>query len=28
VLDFKNPTGIYIRQLFFQYEKDEYPAHK
>lgn len=27
VLDFKNPTGIYIRQLFYQYEKNEYPAH-
>lgn len=27
VLDFKNPTGIYIRQFFHQYTKDEYPAH-
>lgn len=27
VLDFKNPTGIYIRQLFYQYNKDEFPAH-
>jgi hypothetical protein len=26
VLDFKNPTGIYIRQLFYQYQKDEFPA--
>jgi hypothetical protein len=28
VLDFKNPTGIYIRQFFYKYQKDEYPAHK
>ena len=27
VLDFKNPTGIYIRQFFHKYTKDEYPAH-
>jgi hypothetical protein len=26
VLDFKNPTGIYIRQLFYQYQKNEFPA--
>jgi hypothetical protein len=26
VLDFKNPTGIYIRQLFYQYQKDGFPA--
>jgi hypothetical protein len=28
VLDFKNPTGIYIRQFFYKYTKDEYPAIK
>jgi len=28
VLDFKNPTGIYIRQFFYTYTKDEYPAIK
>lgn len=28
VLDFKNPTGIYIRQFFYQYTQDKYPAHK
>jgi hypothetical protein len=27
VLDFKNPTGIYIRQFFHKYTRDEYPAH-
>jgi hypothetical protein len=25
VLDFKNPTGIYIRQYFYTYTKSEYP---
>jgi len=25
VLDFKNPTGIYIRQFFHKYTKSEYP---
>jgi hypothetical protein len=28
VLDFKNPTGIYIRQFFYKYTKDEFPAIK
>ena len=27
VLDFKNPTGIYIRQFFYKYTKDELPSH-
>jgi hypothetical protein len=27
VLDFKNPTGIYIRQFFHKYTRDEYPAN-
>lgn len=27
LLDFKNPKGIYIRQLFYKYTRDEYPAH-
>ena len=27
VLDFKNPTGIYIRQFFHKYTKDEYPSN-
>ena len=27
VLDFKNPTGIYIRQYFYTYTKSEYPKH-
>ena len=27
VLDFKNPSGIYIRQYFWKYTQDEYPAH-
>lgn len=28
VLDFKNPTGIYIRQYFYGYTKpNEFPAH-
>ena len=28
VLDFKNPTGVYIRQYFYKYTKDEYPSLK
>lgn len=28
VLDFVNPKDIYIRQFFYKYTKDEYPAHK
>jgi hypothetical protein len=28
VLDFKNPTGVYIRQYFYKYTKDEYPSIK
>jgi hypothetical protein len=27
VLDFKNPSGIYIRQFFHKYTRDEYPSH-
>ena len=27
VLDYKNPTGIYIRQFFQKYTKSEYPKH-
>lgn len=27
VLDFKNPKGIYIRQFFYQYTRDEFPSH-
>jgi hypothetical protein len=27
VLDFKNPKGIYIRQFFYQYTRDEFPPH-
>jgi hypothetical protein len=27
VLDFKNPKGIYIRQYFYQYTRDEFPSH-
>ena len=27
VLDFKNPTGIYIRQFFYKYTKNELPSH-
>lgn len=25
VLDFKNPTGIYIRQFFYKYSMDKFP---
>ena len=29
VLDFKNPTGVYIRQYFYKYTKPEqFPSHK
>jgi hypothetical protein len=28
VLDFVNPKDVYIRQYFYKYTKDEYPAHK
>lgn len=29
VLDFKNPTGIYIRQFFYKYTRpNEFPSHK
>jgi hypothetical protein len=27
-LDFINPTGVYIRQFFYKYQKDDYPAYK
>lgn len=27
VLDFINPKGIYIRQFFHKYTKDEFPSH-
>ena len=27
VFDFKNPKGIYIRQFFHKYTKDEFPSH-